>query len=348
MKTVTAYGILSKTKKGAGYMAFVIILGLILLSLCLVYFMSVELVEFALHMRRKGTSKTVEAPDNTPRNKHPGFLRAHEWYEEKEQQNAFFEEAYRWILNETPQQLQIRSKEGLCLKADLYRRPDARGTALLLPGWTDVKEYLYAETKLLYDCGMNVLVVDERAHGSSEGEFTTFGAKESEDAWQWIALLKKMGFDKLMVMGRSMGAATAMLTAARDTDHTLLCAIEDSGFTSMRDEMSYFVRSRARWVPPFLYPLLSQISAPVIRRKAGFRVSDASPIDGLQTCRVPMLFIHGESDTFVPFDMMADLVNAHPGPKASMSVPGAGHVNSLLTDTPRYQKTVQDFINQYY
>ena len=61
-----------------------------------------------------------------------------------------------------------------------------------------------------------------------------------------------------------------------------------------------------------------------------------------------MLFIHGEEDNFVPFDMMADLVAAHPGPKESMSVPGATHVNSLLKDTPGYQKKVQNFINQYY
>ncbi len=329
-------------------MAFVVILILGLFALCLVYFMSVELVEFALHMRKDGTSKTPEAPAGTLRKDHPGFLRAYEWLKEKEKDNAFFEEAYEWIRETEPEQVSVQSKDGLCLRGDLYRHPNARGTALLLPGWTDVKEYLFAETKLLYDCGLHVLAVDERAHGSSEGEFTTFGAKESEDAWQWIAWLKEQGFEKLMVMGRSMGAATAMLTAAMDTGHTLLCAIEDSGFTSMRDEMTYFVRSRARWVPPFLYTLLSLMSAPIIRRKAGFGVSEASPVDRLPACGVPMLFIHGEEDRFVPFDMMADLVKAHPGPKESMSVPGATHVNSLLTDTPGYRKKVRDFINQYY
>lgn len=330
-------------------MALAIIGGLILLSLCLVYALSVELVEFGMHMRGgRGGAKSIEAAPGTPRAKHPGFLRAYEWYKTKEKKNAFFEEAYRWILQERPEELVVLSEDGLRLSGDLYRHPCARGTALLLPGWTDVKEYLLAETKLLYDCGMNVLVVDERAHGASEGEYATFGAKEALDAWQWIGLMRKMGFEKLMVMGRSMGAATAMLTASTDTDQVLRCAIEDSGFTSMRDEMSYFVRSRARWVPPFLYPLLTRVAIPVIKKRAGFSMLDAAPIDRLPQCRVPMLFIHGEEDTFVPFDMMADLVAAHPGPKAAFSVPGAAHVGSLLMDTERYRKMVADFIDQYF
>lgn len=329
-------------------MAWLIILIFAVFVSTLLYAMASKLVEDSLHMRKNGRSKTPEAKSGIQRKEHPGFLRAYEGLREQKKGNAFYEDAYRWMLESEPEKLSVLSKDGLRLRGDLFQHPKARGTALLLPGWTDVKEYLYAEAKLLHDCGLNVLVVDERAHGESEGEYTTFGAKESEDAWQWIELLKTMGHQKLMIMGRSMGAATTMLAAAKDTEHTLLCAIEDAGFTSMHDEMTYFVRHRAGWVPPLLFSILIALATPIIKKRAGFDVAAASPIAHLPECKVPMLFIHGQEDRFVPYHMMPALFKAHPGPKESLSVPGAAHVCSLLEDTAGYQKTVQAFIDRYY
>lgn len=112
--------------------------------------------------------------------------------------------------------------------------------------------------------------------------------------------------------------------------------------------MTFFVRSRARWVPPLLYPLLTRFAMPMIQKRAGFAMDASAPVKALPRCKVPMLFIHGEADSFVPFAMQADLVAAHPGPKEHFSVPGAAHVNSLLKGSAVYTRRVSQFIDTYY
>ncbi len=74
---------------------------------------------------------------------------------------------------------------------------------------------------------------------------------------------------------------------------------------------------------------------------------DASPISLLPECTVPMMFIHGTEDTFVPYDMMPDLYAAHPGPKEQLTVEGAGHALSLSVGGEEYVTKVHAFLRKY-
>ncbi len=309
-----------------------VLLAMAAIAIAIVFSMANNLVEFGVHMRKSIQPESLEKP---------GFT-IPDYYKD----NVYHQRAHAWIVAQQPEDVSIVSHDGLKLRGLYFQHPDAQDAALVLPGWTDIKEFLYPEVKLMYDAGLSVLMPDQRAHGTSEGEYSTFGYNEAKDANGWKAVLKQKGAQRIVLYGRSMGAATAMMTACLYPED-VRCAVEDAGFTSMLDEVNSFVSSRARWVPPFLYPLLTWISDPIIKSRAGYNMADASPISLLPECTVPMMFIHGMDDTFIPYDMMPDLYDAHPGPKEQYSVEGAGHVQSLPVGGEEYANRVHSFIRKY-
>ena len=292
-----------------------------------------SLFEYGVHMRPGIEPDPPEEPlDQVP---------------ERYQHSAYHQEALEWIKKQKREDVSVRTHDGLTLRGFLLLNNGTKDAAIAAPGWTDRKENLFAEAKLLYDSGLSVLVFDQRAHGASEGEYSSFGFYESMDLRLWIDFLRDRGYSRIVLYGHSMGAATVMIAAGSMPEGTVACAIEDCGFTSMRDAVSSFVRGRVRWLPPFTYPLLLRMAEPMIRKNAGYSVDDASPIAKMAGCTVPMLFIHGTDDSFVPYDMMPDLYDAHPGPKERLDVAGAGHIMSLTTDSVGYVDKVRSFISKY-
>lgn len=313
-------------------MVFAFLALLVLTGLGLLGAISLSLIDFGMKMR---PGDAPEAPAEEPA------------LSEKDKESAHHRAAFEWIKTHPYEDVSIESEDGLLLRGWYFPCPGAENAALCMPGWTDTKEQFYGEAKVFFDLGLNVLVPDQRAMGQSGGQFCTFGDKERGDAGRWLKLLREKGNKRLVMFGRSMGAATAMLTVSGNDAADVVCAVEDCGYTSMRDELFSFIRSRARWVPPFLFPLLGKIARPLIFRKTGCRMEEASPISALPACRVPILFIHGTEDTFVPFDMMPDLFSAHPGPKEKMAVEGAAHARNLALGGVRYIETVHAFVKKY-
>ncbi len=320
-------------ERGKRVVTVFIVLGLMIAAAAaLVVSIANNLVDYGVQMREGILPESLEKPE----------YQLLDYFGD----SAFYKQAFDWVVGQHPEDVSTVTHDGLTLRGLFFLHPGARYAALVLPGWTDRKEYLYAEVKLMFDAGLSVLIPDQRSQGTSEGEYSSFGYFESMDAMGWINLLKEKGFHRIVLYGRSMGAATTMITACK-YPQDIACAVEDCGFTSMRDEVSSFTRTRVRWVPPFLYPLLTWISNPLIKKRAGYQMEDASPISLLPGCQVPMLFIHGEEDTFVPYAMMADLYAAHPGPKERLSVENAGHALSLAVGGQQYINTVHNFIKKY-
>ncbi len=197
------------------------LLAMIAVGFAIVVSIANNLVEYAVHMRKGKEPESLEKVE----------FQLLEYF----QDSAYYRQAFEWVCKQHPQDVSITSHDALTLRGLYFKHPDALDAALVLPGWTDKKEYMYAEVKLMYDAGLSVLVPDQRAHGVSEGEFSTFGYNETKDASRWKELLKQKGARRIVLYGRSMGAATVMLTACRyPTD--IACAVEDCGYTSLDDE----------------------------------------------------------------------------------------------------------------
>lgn len=265
----------------------------------------------------------------------------------EQKKNDLYVSAHEWFSQASKLQLYALSHDGLKLCGILIKNNASNRACLVIPGWTDKKEYMYAESKLFYDLGYTVLIPDQRCHGMSEGEYVSFGVNEKLDMLKWLEYLNSNAYEDIVVFGRSMGAATAMLTACFSKETHVCCAIEDSGYTSLYEQLSSRIFLAAPWLSQSISRFFMSLVSKKIKKEAGFNIEEASPIKYLPKCKLPMLFIHGKADAVVPFDMMKDLYEAHAGEKQFLEVEGAKHVSSLLVDTANYRNTVIAFLKKY-
>ena len=147
----------------------------------------------------------------------------------------------------------------------------------------------------------------------------------------------------MVVHGISMGAATTMMASGEPQRPYVRCFVEDCGYTSVWDEFSKELKS-SFGLPAF--PLLYTASW-LCDLKYGWNFREASALAQVAKCRLPMLFIHGDADDYVPTWMVRPLFEAKPGDKELWLVPGAGHAASYRDNREEYTRRVGEFVGKY-
>ena len=238
-------------------------------------------------------------------------------------------------------------QDGLRMHALYLGADDARGrTAVIVHGYKDAAaKFLHLARMYNRDLGYNVLRADLHGHGLSEGEDIQMGWKDADVVLQWIGIAESLFRDaayesQLVVHGVSMGAATTMNVSAKELPGYVRAFVEDCGFTSVWDEFSLQLKEMFG-LPAF--PLMHCTSL-LCRMKYGWSFRDASPLESVSRCDKPMLFIHGDRDTFVPFSMMQPLYDAKPEPKACWVAPGSDHARAYNDHPAEYTRVVRDFL----
>ena len=191
--------------------------------------------------------------------------------------------------------------------------------------------------------GVNVLVVTQRSHGESEGKSITFGINESRDCLQWIEFVKeRFGEDKKVILwGISMGAATVLTAAGRGLPDNVLGIGADCGFSSPREIIRSVIKSMKLPVGPSYQ--LAKLGA---RIYGGFNLEETSAFEAMQKVNVPVLFIHGEADDFVPCDMTRKNYEACVSDKELLLVKEAGHGMSYYVDMEKVENGVYAFLDK--
>lgn len=218
-------------------------------------------------------------------------------------------------------------------------------TALIIHGYTDnairmlMIGYLYNK-----DLGYNVILPDLQYHGLSEGSTIQMGWKDRLDAQEWrnLAINKYGPETQLVVHGISMGAATTMMLSGEEQPQQVKCYIEDCGYTSVWDEFSQELKVRFS-LPAFPIMYTTSWLCDLIY---GWNFKEASALEAVKRCNLPMFFIHGDEDTFVPTWMVYPLYEAKPQPKELWIVPGVEHAEAYLKEKEEYTKRVSDFLNK--
>lgn len=237
----------------------------------------------------------------------------------------------------------VKSFDGLTLSAEYYRCPGADTTILLFHGYrSSAKRDFSCAVKMYCEMGMNVLLVDQRCHGKSAGRLITFGVKERRDVLSWIDfLLKNEPVPKLVLGGMSMGATTVLLAAGLPLPPQVRGIIADCGFTSPVEIISKVARQAFHLDARFVLPVLNLLC----RLFGGFSVYGISTTDALRDNEIPVLFIHGGSDQFVPTQMSRDGFAAMKSPhKRLCVVDQADHGFSFLVDTPSVLRELERFL----
>jgi len=237
------------------------------------------------------------------------------------------------------------SAEGLKLVATHFQ-PEKPGHrwAILIHGYGRDQRYArdYAEVYLQH--GWQVLTPDLQAAGESEGEYITMGAKESAEISLWAQQIAERDPEAQIVLhGVSMGAATAMLAAAREDCPNLVAVVEDCGYTSAYE---MFANQLGVLFNLPAFPIMNCVDV-VSGWKTGARVSEAAPIEAVAKIRVPILFIHGDADGLVPPSMMQELYGAAQSPrKEQLTVQGAGHGDAMKEEPETYWQTIFEFLGE--
>lgn len=190
--------------------------------------------------------------------------------------------------------------------------------------------------------GYNVLLIDNRAHGKSEGEYITMGWFEKEDISLWVDYInQKRENQKIVLHGISMGAASVLNATALNLKN-VVATVEDSSYTSVWDIFKSELKVRFS-LPSF--PVLD-FSRYVAKKRAKFDIKKASTIDVINNAKTPILFIHGAKDDFVPVDMAYKLYEKYENKKALYIFEGASHADSRFIDKDKYYKVIFDFLNE--
>lgn len=243
----------------------------------------------------------------------------------------------------------LTSPDGLRLEATHFRpsrHSDSSRWVIVVHGYgcTQQNSWYIAANYLAQ--GYEVLTPDLRASGSSEGRFLTMGYKESEDVLLWARRIAQEHPEaRILLHGVSMGAATVMMAAGDSRlPADVVACVEDSGYTSAFDIIAYQIE-QSFGLPSF--PALELLDWRC-EHIAGFSLHRAAPGEAVRHVRVPILFIHGTSDTLVPSCMAQQLYDEAQAPaKKLLFIDGARHAAASQKDQKLYFQTIDDFVRPY-
>lgn len=190
--------------------------------------------------------------------------------------------------------------------------------------------------------GFAMLHPDARAHGDSEGKYIGFGCLDRQDALGWIDwMIQKCGEDtEIFLHGISMGGATVLMASGWKLPPQVKGIISDCGFTSPKEVFTHVLHTMYH-LPAF--PLIP--AADIVNRKlAGYGMDECNAKREVARAKVPILFIHGENDTFVPVSMCHELYRCCGSAKEKLIVGGAAHGESYFKDMKAYEAALDSFI----
>ena len=193
--------------------------------------------------------------------------------------------------------------------------------------------------------GYNIFLPDLQDHGLSGGPAIQMGWKDRLDVLQWMNIANRLygGNTQMVVHGISMGAATTMMLSGEPQQPFVKCFVEDCGYTSVWDEFSFQLKDMFG-LPQF--PLM-YITSWLCNAKYGWNFREASSLNQVRKCSLPIFFIHGDDDTYVPTWMVYPLYEAKSEPKELWIVPGATHAMSYKDYPQEYTERVKKFVEKY-
>lgn len=259
------------------------------------------------------------------------------------------EQMVEWIKKmraHSREDIEIKSFDGLTLRGHYYHGHDNNSIIeIMLHGYRGSSERdMCGGIQRAFEVGHNVLLVDQRASGRSDGHVITFGIKERYDVLSWVDYaIKKFGPDcRIMLTGISMGGATVMLAGGLELPKNVIGILEDCGYSSAKEIMMKVIKDM-KLPAKLLYPFV-KLGARIF---GGFDLEADSPIEAVTRCPVPIIFVHGEDDAFVPCEMSVACYEACTAPKKLHTVPGAGHGLAYIVENEGYIKFLSEFEKEY-
>ena len=252
--------------------------------------------------------------------------------------------ANRWLREKGAEDVSVTSFDGLTLRGKWLPAEKPMATIILFHGYHSHHLQDFAGIYEYYhSIGLNLLLVRQRAHGESGGEYVTFGVKERLDALRWIDFHNRThGMDNVFLGGMSMGASTVLFAAGEELPPNVRGITADCGFSSPAEILAHIIRRDFHLPPKLVLPLMEVWA----RLLGGFSFYECNSRDSLSRSKTPILFIHGKADDFVPSYMSEVGYAACASAKEILLVDEAGHGRSYLYEPERLRKALTDFFKR--
>ena len=243
--------------------------------------------------------------------------------------------------------IEIDAHDGVKLVAHYYPSEKNKRTIIAMHGW---RSAWYVDFSVILDywneMGCNVLLCEQRGHKNSGGDHVCFGLIERYDVQTWANWVSENKSDTVPIYlcGASMGATTVLMAAALPMPKNVKGIIADSGFTSPDDIWKHVAKKNLH-IP--YNKINSSIASKMCHGKISMKSDEYSTVDAMKETKIPVMFIHGAADKFVPIEMTYRNYAACEAPKRLCISPQADHVMTYLFDKELYERTVTEFWNTF-
>lgn len=249
-------------------------------------------------------------------------------------------ESKRWFKNSNYKEVCVKSFDKKKLHA--YEIKNKLNTwVIIVHGYTNNALEMLDVAYNFYKKGYSILLIDQRAHGKSDGVYSTHGFYERKDMLSWIDYINKKKKTKIILYGISMGGTVIMRTVGENLPNNVICAIEDCGFISNYDQF-YNQLKYLKFLPKPIISSFNIFSSIFF----GFNIYKFNPEEILMNGKIPFMFIHGSSDKLVPPKNAYDAYQLYKGKKKLLIIDEAKHMKSSIQDSKKYYNEIFSFIKE--
>lgn len=233
--------------------------------------------------------------------------------------------------------------DGLKLYGEYYNFGGDR-CVIILPGRCESLMYSYYFALPYEKMGMNVLVIDQRAHGNSDGKYSTIGVKESQDVLKWIELIEnKYSIKEIWFHGICVGTATALLVmTGKNCPVSVKGLVTEGCFVSFRETFkTHMMDIKKPWFPVLDLVMMN------VKKYAGANVYKAAPILHVGKVKQHILMIYGKQDIFSLPKKSIKLFNKCKSPtKEIVWFDKGGHSHLRINNTDAYDDAIIDYVTR--
>ncbi len=240
----------------------------------------------------------------------------------------------------------IVSRDGVQLVGHWFKQDGAERVVIAMHGWRSswTKDFGMI-SDFWFNNGCSVLFVEQRGQNNSGGDYMGFGLVERYDCLDWINwVIEQCGNDiPIYLGGVSMGATTVMMATGLELPQNVHGVVADCGFTSPHAIWKHVANNNLR-MPYFMTGIVADA---MCKRKINMGTNEYSTLDAMKNCSIPIMFVHGTDDRFVPIRMTYENYKTCAAPKKIMVVPGAGHGMSYYMAKDEYEAATIEFWKKF-
>lgn len=228
-----------------------------------------------------------------------------------------------------------------------YVNNNANKTIILIHGLYQNRSRSLAYVNIYRQQGFNILLIDLRGHGESEG-IITWGKSEVSDIDAWCNYLRDTQGQKIIgIQGVSLGGAFSLLHSGLSPKPADFY-VEDSSYSDIKSLYYNHLHSLIQ-LPnnSSLLDILWFYSQVCMYWHTGATLSELSSLEAVKHTQAPILFLHGDADTLIPVNNVDDLYNACTSAKKQEHIfKNSTHAQAITENHDEYVQTITDFLRQ--